>query len=325
MVNARRRELAHRMKQTRLNTGKTASEITQRLGNTLSDVSRMESGAREVPDNLIVAYLTLCGLSYQELRHHLELSRESQAGRGYWLATSAESIDIQSSFAHELFSYHPETIPALLAAESHDARPAIVVDDDRCHVIVLHERTIQRSSIEQLLKIVFVAGLPNYALYLVPEPHSFGSAFHLLSSHSGQSVVYVPAPYRSGLFVDHSDGIRAYTAVMEDILGAAVSANETQDIIVGRIEDASSSHRPRSVKAHPDTDHDDLAEPRTVKRSRLTSGAPDSPAPGAPALIPVDTAAARSQLALAERQPGGGPHVTPDSVRVAASPDRSVS
>jgi hypothetical protein len=224
-TTASSRELGFELRRRREKTRIPATELADRMGWPQSKMSRLETGMRGASETDVVQYLTQLGHTCREMRPLLALCREAVRDSGYWLA-SPRSLAFHESRAEACVSYHPEDIP-----------PPLLVGDESPHSpnpvrhYLLHERTLHRPGLEQVLKLLLLADLPFMTIRVVPARSTFGGAFRVLAFPAHPPLVHLSG-HHVGLFVEHDEHVAHYQELVARIAGAALDVDRTRDLLV---------------------------------------------------------------------------------------------
>ncbi|WP_436492535.1 helix-turn-helix domain-containing protein [Actinokineospora sp. HUAS TT18] len=199
------RELGELLRQHRLAAGLSMRDLGAKIGQTLTNMHRIETGYRgTTSETEAVQYVTACGASPDDVRGIIAACREVADYRGYWLDAHDELLGeplrrviFHESRADKSVCYEPELIPGLLQtkpyAEALFAR-VDMADDDRSalvetrlarqHILhrekpgkftfFIHERALRMAvgdhqvMAEQLTTMMVLADLQNIRIRVVP-------------------------------------------------------------------------------------------------------------------------------------------------------------
>ena len=253
-TTARAREVGNLLRDIRLATNLTVSEVAERLGWSVSKVSRVERGVAGIDPAELVRYAAHCGAVLGDIDHLVDWCQEV-VPPGYWLSKRFASLIFHESTASLSSSWCTLVVPGLLQTEDYAAalisQEGLERNITEFHVRVrmtrqhllhhrpfeffIHEQALRlpvggnRVMNEQMLKLVLLTDQPRITIRVVPsrvgERGVFGPGFAFFRYTGGPPLVYLDGN-PAGLFVED----REYVAKCHELLG------DMSEIALGRAE-----------------------------------------------------------------------------------------
>jgi transcriptional regulator with XRE-family HTH domain len=265
------RELGAELRKRREIVGLTGDDISRATGWHRSKVTRIEKGQLGISVVDTIHYLGACKIFAAEAKELLELCTEAERQVGYWLSPHGEwledslaSLIYHESTADRSTSYEPMAIPGLLQTRRYarmfiDRTPgwsreaveaAVQMREERQQVLhrphpgdfifYIHEQALRlrvgspNAMQEQLLKLLFIAALPQVTLRVLPAAAEaraqFGGSFRLFEYREHNPLIYLDHPW-SGLFMEEPDFVANYRRLLPKISSVALDEAESRSFI----------------------------------------------------------------------------------------------
>ena len=235
------------------------SDVAERVGWSVSKVSRVERGVSDVSAAELVRYAAHCGAELGDVDRILDWCQEV-IPPGYWLSSQFASLIFHESTAASSSSYDSLVVPGLL--QTRDYATALIgrehlepqvaqfrvgvrmVRQELLHSrgfeFFIHEQALRlpvggnRVMNEQMLKLVLIANQPRITIRVIPvaagERAFFGPSFLFFRYTGGGPLVYqdgVPA----GLFVEDRGYVAGYHTLLADMSDTALGRGESREVL----------------------------------------------------------------------------------------------
>jgi hypothetical protein len=251
--------------------GLSGDDIARVTGWHRSKVTRVEKGQFEISVVDTIHYLGACKVFAAEAKDLLNLTVEAERNLGYWMSSrcgwledSLSSLVYHESTADRSVSYEPMMIPGLLQTTSYarvfiartpgfsreDIEAAIRVREERQQILYrpspgrfvfyVHEHALRlrvgtpMAMREQLLKLLFIAALPQVTLRVLPASAEartmFGGPFRLLEYREHKPLAYLDHP-GSGLFLEKREFVTTYSQLVPRVSSVALPEAESRVFI----------------------------------------------------------------------------------------------
>jgi transcriptional regulator with XRE-family HTH domain len=280
-TTARAREVGNMLRSIRDATNLTVSEVADRLGWSVSKVSRVERGVAGIDPAELVRYAAHCGAVLGDIDFLIDRCQEA-VPPGYWMSKRLASLIFHESTAAFSSSYDSLVVPGLLQTEEYAtalfsreglehnlAEARVRVRMVRQHGLhsrgfefFVHEQALRLPvggnpvMNEQMLKLVLLADQPQITIRVVPTAAGqygmFGPPFVLFRYTGGGPLVYMDA-IPAGLFVEERGYVAGYHSLLAEMSDVALGRGESREVLAGL---ASAFDQPED--APDDSDH--LAE-----------------------------------------------------------------
>ena len=265
------RELGAELRKQRESVGRTGDDISRVTGWHRSRVTRIEKGQLEISVVDVIHYLGACKIFATQAKEILELCTEAERQVGYWLSPHGEWLEdsLSSLIYHESTadcstSYEPMVIPGLLQTRLYarvliertpgwspeTVEAAIRLREQRQRILhrpqpgdftfYIHEQALRlrvgstNAMQEQLLKLLFVGGLPQITLRVLPASAQaqalFGASFRLFEYHDHNPLVYLDHPW-TGIFIEEKEFVANYRRILPKISSVALGEAESRVFI----------------------------------------------------------------------------------------------
>lgn len=258
-TTARAREVGNLLRDIREAKNLTVSEVAERLGWSVSKVSRVERGVAEIDPAELVRYAAHCGAVLGDIDHLVDWCQEV-VPPGYWLSKRFASLIFHEATASLSSSYDALVVPGLLQTEEyatalikqeglepHITEFHVRVRMTRQHLLhhrpfefFLHEQALRlpvggnRVMNEQMLKLVLLTNQPRITIRVVPirlgERAHFGPSFVFFRYTGGGPLVYrdgIP----SGLFVEDREYVTKCHELLGDMSEIALGRAESREVL----------------------------------------------------------------------------------------------
>lgn len=266
------RELGAELRKHREAVGLTGDDICRATGWHRSKVCRMEKGQVGISVVDAIHYLGACKIFAADAKGILRLCAEAEREVGYWLSRrvsdcledSLGSLVYHESTANRRTSHDPMVIPGLLQTRSYarmwiertpgwsreEIDAGVRVREERQKVLhrsrpghfvfYIHERALRlrvgstKIMHEQLLKLLFMAALPQVTVRVLPMAAEmmavFGNPFSLFEYPEHNPLIYLDQK-SSGLFLEDQDYVADYRQVLPRIASVALPEMESRMLI----------------------------------------------------------------------------------------------
>jgi hypothetical protein len=270
-------ELGDGLRRVMHRAGINSVTVAERLGLSTSVVSRMLTGHRKSREGEVEAFLDMCGVASADERGHLVgLVKADQVGEDAasmgWLPGRRRRYVAYERAVSTLTTYQDVLVPDLLrtddyiwAVVSADAnipageveawfvagqaqRVVLTRPNPPTLTVLLHEPVLRlpvggpRVMAEQLRHLLQMAWRPNISIRVIPTsfgaPSSPVGSFALLEFPRLEPVVYVHTAL-DGVFLDHPEEVANYRGILRATADAALSEEESTQLIVAAAEDIS--------------------------------------------------------------------------------------
>jgi transcriptional regulator with XRE-family HTH domain len=275
MGAAQARELGDELRQYREMAGISGHKLAERLGWSVSTVSRIENGLTRVNEIDVVRFAAPCGVRADDMDSLLALCRERGAP-GYWMSSRLSTLVLHENIATSSESYDPLVVPGLLQTEEYAteligteglepdiARYRVWLRMERQRVVhvrpfafFVHENALRLPvggpSVmnEQLLKLVLLAEQPNLSIRVVPAAlgarSMFGISFVMLHLSAHDPVVYLDS---ARIYLEGSEHVARYEAKLDRLFDVAMSKGESREWLAAL---ASEFDQPEDSRDAPD-------------------------------------------------------------------------
>jgi len=259
-------------KQARL----TLRDLSPLVDRSITHLHRLETGERAVTSELeFVLYLSKCGVSCKEVEELVQICRDANDGRGYWLcskddwmAESLRTLIFHESAADRVVNYESDLIPGLLQIESYihalfrdedlsdDVRQVRVQARLRRQKIlfgakpgkftfIINERALRlevgdyRTMTEQLLAMLFLTDQPNISIRILPATARhralFGGPFSFLDYDEFKPLVYVQGPL-DGFIIEDEAKVEKHRDLLRRVVKVALDEGESR-VLIAKLAD----------------------------------------------------------------------------------------
>jgi transcriptional regulator with XRE-family HTH domain len=266
---AQARELGDELRQYREAMGLSCQVLADRLGWSVSKVSRIENALTGITELDVVRYAAHCGVDAGSIDALLDMCREPGAS-GYWLTKRLSTLLFHENTAASSASYDPLVVPGLLQTEEYataligDDRPWLVsarmerqrVLHSRKFEFFIHEQALRlpvgdnRVMNEQLLKLVLVAELPKIRIRVVPASlgarSMLGGSFVLFRYDAYRPLVYLEHQFL-GFFVEDQDYVATYRENLTRLSDVALGRGESREGLAALASEFDQPEVPRDV------------------------------------------------------------------------------
>lgn len=273
-VTPKARALVSALRKTRVRHGFGLAELARKLEMSLQVLSNWERAHRLPQLEDVVSILTALGVTGNEKEQMLRLARTMHEPN--WAETSAAGSPlITGAFiefertASKMFTWEPILVPGLaqtakysralfsganLSSEEIEkrvvarlARAGSLSGPDQLELtMVLSDMVFQQRlggtevMIEQLKHLLWLSASDNVHLRVISgSDHyfvGFDKSFVLFDFNSSQSIAYSDA-LRGGIFISSEDQLVVFHATQENLLGLALSEEDSSTLIRTRIAD----------------------------------------------------------------------------------------
>ncbi|MGH3763095.1 helix-turn-helix domain-containing protein [Actinophytocola sp.] len=275
MGAAQARELGDELRRYREQAGISGHVLADRLGWSVSTVSRVENGLTRISEIDVVRYAAHCGLDADDMDLLLSLCRDRGAP-GYWMTHRLRTLVLQENAAESSESYDPLVVPGLLQTEEYateligveELEPTIArhrvwmrmerqrVVHGRPHSFFVHEQALRlpvgssRVMNEQLLKLVLLAEQPHVSIRVVPAAPGarsmFGVGFVILRYSGHDPLVYLDS---ANIYLEGFAHVAKYANKLTRLSEVALSKGESREWLAAL---ASEFDRPEDSPDAPD-------------------------------------------------------------------------
>jgi transcriptional regulator with XRE-family HTH domain len=274
---AQAHELGSELRRIRDAAGLRGQDLADRLGWSVTKLSRVESGLRGITALDVVRYGAHCGVDADRIDGLVELCREPGAP-GYWLTQRLHTLVFHETVAAFSASYDPLVIPGLLQTEEYataligENRQGLIrgrmerqrVLQNRPFEFYIHEQALRlpvgggRVMNEQLLKLVLVATQPRITIRVIPtvlgEQAALGAPFLLFRYENHRPLVYLEhGPV--GLFVEDVDHVDKFQDKLARLSDVALGRGQSREFLATL---ASEFDRPEDSHHAPDVAEEQL-------------------------------------------------------------------
>jgi transcriptional regulator with XRE-family HTH domain len=261
------RELGAELKNRRNKAGLTGDDITRATGWHRSKVSRVELGQTDISAVDVIHYLGACRIFAAEAPDLLDLCRDAESSRGYWMGRHARwmeetgrSLIHHEATADRSISYEPLLVPGLLQTRDYarvrlsrapmapaEVDALVQTRMDRHQVLqrphpaqftfFVHEQALRLQvggaavMHEQLLHLVIMSGLPHIVLRIVPaiagEKAAFGGSFRLFEFRDHRPLVFLDG-VAVGFFLEDREHVEEYRQLLPELRSVALREVESR-------------------------------------------------------------------------------------------------
>lgn len=257
-TTARAREIGNLLRDIREATNLTVSEVAERLGWSVSKVSRVERGVAGIDPAELVRYAAHCGAVLGDINFLVDWCQEV-VPPGYWMSKRLASLVFHESTASFSASWCPIVVPGLLQTEEYatavisqdKAEPSITKFQVRVRMVrqhrlqsrpfefYIHEQALRlpiagnRAMNEQMLKLLLIADQPRITIRVVPnrvgERGVFGPPFEYLRFTGGGPLVYLDGT-PAAVFVEERDYVTRCHELLADMSEVALGRGESREM-----------------------------------------------------------------------------------------------
>ncbi|WP_144119855.1 helix-turn-helix domain-containing protein [Catellatospora sichuanensis] len=284
----RRRRLGAELRKRREHAGITLEFVAERMECSQSKISRIETGHSSVTSRDVREMLTIYNTPAGEVDVLVEIAKEARQ-KGWWHPYSSVLVGAYvglEAAASSIRAYEQQVVPGLLqSAEYAEAmirgawpdwdeeaimnrvrvrmgRQSLLTrqDDAIRFQVVLDESVVSRPvggdkvMRDQLRLLAEAASWPNVTLQVLPfeaGPHAgMDGTFAILEfPEPGDSDVVYAENATGGLFLEKNDELGKYTKIFENIRRAALSPEESAELIAQLAEEPLWKSRPRGFES----------------------------------------------------------------------------
>lgn len=263
------RELGQMLRQVREAAGLTSEELANKLGFSLTTVSRMENGMRTSTTTDVIQYVVMCGMREPELLPIVKFTRVAERKEGYYLSDkriggSLQSLIFHESSATQSIIYEPQVINgllqtpdyarALIAAVNPDIAEERVAAAVRTRIerqrilslpkparftFYIHEQALRLGvgsdeiMQEQLLHLVLTSAVDNVTVRIVPsaagERSALGGVFHLMEFWRHRPIVYLENLCDGGLILEDARYVGSYLELVPMLDDVALDEGQSRE------------------------------------------------------------------------------------------------
>lgn len=267
----RARQLGAELRRSRQEAGLGSQQVAEKLGISMSKISRLETGACGPKLEDVAGMLALYGVTGRARAQLLELCREIAAGeRGWWqrrgMSHKQRTLIELESEATRITNYESLLIPGLLQTGEYTRAllqgMGVVPEneiEDRMVTRLLRQSVLRKERAPQLVAIIYEAALrqqvggpdvmrrqldylleaaswPRVQIRVVPfsapvHPGLDGP-FLKLETADAPSVVHI-AVQASSLFLEEREDIDVYNNAIKGLSKVALDARESAELIAG--------------------------------------------------------------------------------------------
>ncbi|SFP39726.1 hypothetical protein SAMN05421810_102467 [Amycolatopsis arida] len=245
----------------------TEQDLADRIGCSVSKVSRVETGLRGIGEVMAAVYLTHCNASREDMERILSLVRETDGeyrlqAHGQLLPEQLRSLMVHEGTARSITSYEPIVLPGLLQIEDYIRElfrwgkqvPEKEIEnfiEVRCarqtllnrrrplkFTFYIHEHALRSvvGSAElmyrQVVHVLSVANRAHCDIRVIPASAgpfgAFGGAFRIMRYAQYEPVVYIHTPSAS-VFLDEPEHVAANQKIVGRLAEVALSAEESRE------------------------------------------------------------------------------------------------
>ncbi|QUH04377.1 helix-turn-helix domain-containing protein [Saccharopolyspora erythraea] len=267
----RARQLGAELRRSRREAGLGAEHVADKLGVSMSKISRLETGSCGPKLEDVAGMLALYGVTGHARAQLLELCREIAAGeRGWWqrreMSHKQRTLIELESEATRIINYESLLIPGLLQTGEYTRAllqgMGVVPEneiEDRMVTRLLRQSVLRKERAPQLVAIIYEAALrqhvggpdvmrrqfeylvhaaawPHVTIRVVPFSNGVHSGldgpFAKLEFASAPSVLYI-ANLTSSLFLEEREDIDVHNRAIKGLSKAALDAGESAKLIAG--------------------------------------------------------------------------------------------
>ena len=268
---ARYRELGTELRKRREAAGLTNAELADRSGWSMSTISRIETGQLAIEPTDAIAYLGWCEIFRPYTRDMIELCREAESARGFWLNQQDDGIEdsLRSLIYHEATAksttiYEPDLVHGLLQTPDYartrigaerwrtkeDVDRCVQIRMDRQHILdvrplasfnfFLHEQVLRREvgsaavMHEQLLKIVLLTAVSNVTVRVVPSAKRESFAFggpFRVFEYAKHEPLVYLDSHAAGLFLEDGNFVEPYRDLVAALSEVALDGGQSRELI----------------------------------------------------------------------------------------------
>jgi transcriptional regulator with XRE-family HTH domain len=264
-VTARGRELGAELRRRRLKAGYTGQVLSERLGWSATQISRVENGIRLISDTDVAIYLASCGVPRDEMDPILELAREARndhrfKSHGEKLPDELTTLIFHETTAKAIDGFELNLMPGLLQTEEYatalfkqgsqfpresirfrvqarmDRQALLRRSEPPWCTFFIHENALRtpvgdsRIMHAQLEHLAFLATWKRCTVRVVPHatgPRGLaGSPFRLLRYAEHEPVAYVELEGAS-VFLDRPEQTDHFRRVLIRLDRAALDAGQS--------------------------------------------------------------------------------------------------
>jgi transcriptional regulator with XRE-family HTH domain len=279
----RHRRLGAELRKYREQAGVTIDVVADRLGCSPSKVSRIETGHTSATPRDVKDMLDVYGVYGVESDELVRIAREARQ-KGWWHPYSTVLVGAYvglEAAARSIRAYEQQVIPGLLQREEYAvamigaarlsdsplkidrrvhvrmARQSLLIQDDPIDLwVVLDEAVLSRPvggdavMRDQMRRLIEAAQLPNVTLQVLPfsagAHAAMDGSFAILDfPEAGDPDVVYAENATGGLFLEKGDEIKKYSSIFDAIQAAALTPEESIQMIAMLIEEPLWKLRPR--------------------------------------------------------------------------------
>lgn len=271
----RRRRLGVELRRHREEAGVTIDMVADRMGCSTSKVSRIETGHTSASPADVKNILDIYDVDDSVKAELVQIAREARL-KGWWhpysTVLTGAYVGLEAA-ARTVRTYEQQVVPGLLQSEEYAiamiraaqlgdsgpeieqrvrvrmARQSLLTLDDPIDLrVVLDEAVLSRPvggpavMLDQFERLIEAARLPNVTLQILPfvvGAHAgMDGTFAILEFEEEQDAnVVFTENATGGLFLEKSEELIKYTSIFESIRAAALSSEESIDMIEMLIEE----------------------------------------------------------------------------------------
>ncbi len=284
----RRRRLGAELRKRRENAGITLEFVADRMECSQSKISRIETGHSSVTSRDVRDMLTIYGTPADEVDVLVEIAKEARQ-KGWWhpyssvLVGAYVGLEAAASFIR---AYEQQVVPGLLQTAEYAeamirgaqpdwtdedvmnrvrvrmARQSLLTrqDDAIRFQVVLDESVLSRPvggdkvMRDQLRLLAEAASWQNVTISVLPfesgSHAGMDGTFAILefAEQDDSNVVYAENA-TGGLFLEKNDELQKYARIFENVQGAALSPEESAELIAQLAEEPLWKSRPRGFES----------------------------------------------------------------------------
>lgn|GEM_PF-6039313 len=262
------RALGAELRQAREHTGLSVRELARRLETNHTNLSRIESGERPPPPEVVASILTALGVNGAAQEKIVELSRDT--GGSYWISVGMPEQELQLAAlldfertAQHITDVSPLLMPGLLQTSEYvraimttaglptpdvETRAAIRIgrrevltrDDPVTFTAYIGEPVLRQHIVErdamvaQLRHVLEFASMKHVTVHVIPEETAWHpgleGAFSLLDFTAADPIVHLETR-RSGLFLGEENDVAAYRQAVGKVREIAMTPQESYRLI----------------------------------------------------------------------------------------------
>jgi transcriptional regulator with XRE-family HTH domain len=253
MGAAQAHELGMELRRIREAAGLRGHELADRLGWSITKVSRVENGLTGITALDAVRYSAHCGVDADRIDGLVEMCREPGAP-GYWLSQRLHTLVFHETVAAFSASYDPLVVPGLLQTEEYataligEERAWLVRDrmerqrvlQNRPFEFFIHEQALRlpvgggRVMNEQLLKLALVAAQQRITIRVIPtvlgEQAAHGAPFLMFRYDNHRPLAYLEqGPV--GLFVEDGELVDKFQEKLAKLSDVALGRGQSREFL----------------------------------------------------------------------------------------------